>query len=911
MSTLLPFIVAGISAGAVYGLAGVGLVLTYKTSGVFNFAHGALATVAAFIFYSLYIDEGVPWPIAAALCVLVLGPLMGLLLERLARSLTGASLALQVAGTVGLLLAVQASVILLYPQQKVRSIDPFLAHGSVSIGGTIVQWSDIITALVAIAATTALSLVFRYTRRGLAMRAVVDSSELLDLAGTSPTRTRRVAWMIGASLASASGVLLTPLLSLDPTVLTLLVVQAFGAAAIGRFTSLPLTFVGGLAVGILASLSTKWFTSGLLAGIPSAMPFIVLFAVLLVTPRRHLPTRPAAIVQRGAEWTTPLAVQLPAGLAVLVALFFVPSFAGTHLTDWTVALATTMVFLSLGLLVRTSGQISLCHIAFSAIGAVAFSHLTHGSGIPWVPALLLSALVAVPIGALLAIPAIRLSGIYLALATFGFGVLLQYMFYAQGFMFGDNGIGLPEPRPSALGFDSDAGFYRLVLLLVLVTVVGMIALDRGRLGRLLRGLAQSPVALRTNGLSVNVTRVLVFCLSAFIAAFAGALIAVANTTVSADSYPPLLSLTYFALVVIVIGRAPWYALAAALPLIVVPSYFPGSNTGNWLQLVFGVSAVALGLQGHVSEAPEWVRVPLDRLRRKPRQPQSGEVAAKTAEAAQPPMRVDALDLRSDEIVVRFGGHVALDRFSVSATAGKITGLIGPNGAGKTTTFDVLSGLRRPDSGAVYVGDAEVTRRSAAARARAGVGRTFQRMELFDSVSVRENVAIGFEGCLAGSQPWRHLFARRGEEAARAAATEHALALCDLTAVADVNAGALSTGQRRLVELARCVAGPYRMLLLDEPSSGLDVAETEHFGEILLRIVRERGVGILLVEHDMSLVLGICDEIFVLDFGELVFRGTPAETRISEVVRAAYLGDPEVEEAVDEQAVLLLSEEAGA
>ena len=903
MSELLPFVIAGLTAGSIYGLAGVGLVLTYKTSGVFNFAHGAMATVSAYAFYVLHEDQGVAWPLAAAVCVLVVGPLMGLLLERLARGLAGAALVLQVTGTVGLLLVIQSGIVLLFDQQISRSVEPFLASGDFSVGDTTVQWSDAITFLIAVAITSALAIAFRFTRRGLAMRAVVDGSQLLDLSGTSPLATRRSAWMIGAALAAASGVLFVPLLNLDPTQLTLLVVQAFGAAAIGRFSNLGLTFVGGLVVGVLASLATKYFTEGLLSGVPSAMPFLVLFAVLLLTPKRHLVQRPAPVIQRGAAWSAPAPLQLGMGAALLIFLLFVPSFAGTHLTDWTIALAMVMLFLSLGLLVRTSGQVSLCHVSFAAIGAVAFSQLAGDKGIPWLPALILAGLVAVPVGALLSIPAIRLGGLYLALATFGFGLLLQFMFYTQDFMFGDSGAGREEPRPASfgLGLDSDAGFYRLVLVLVVITLIGVVALERGRLGRLLRGLADSPMALVTNGTTVNVTRVLVFCLSAFLAAVAGALVGVANTTVSADSYQPLLSLTYFALVVIVAGREPWYAVLAAAGLILIPSYFDGADTTTWTTLLFGATAVVLAFLGRIPAVPAPIRKAVDGVfRRTP----AASSADGEAPVAAPVQRVEPLTLRAQEVSVRFGGLVAVGGLDLETATGRVTGLIGPNGAGKTTTFDVLSGLRRPTGGSVVLGSEEVTRRDAASHARAGIGRTFQRMQLFDSLSVRENVQAGAEGSLAGVQPLRHVLPRRGDGAAVAARGQQALELCELSELADTKAGDLSTGQRRLVELARCLAGPYRLLLLDEPSSGLDHVETERFGRILRRVVDERGVGILLVEHDMSLVLGVCDDIFVLDFGKLVFHGTPTEVQASPVVRAAYLGDPEVEELAETGSVAL-------
>jgi ABC-type branched-subunit amino acid transport system ATPase component len=244
----------------------------------------------------------------------------------------------------------------------------------------------------------------------------------------------------------------------------------------------------------------------------------------------------------------------------------------------------------------------------------------------------------------------------------------------------------------------------------------------------------------------------------------------------------------------------------------------------------------------------------------------------------------------DDLVVRFGGLVAVDHVSLDARVGRLTGLIGPNGAGKTTTFNGCSGMVRPTSGHIRLFGDDVTRLSSSARAQRGLGRTFQRMELCDSLTVAENVALGREGRFAGSSVIGQLVARRAEQTAVAEATAVALDLCDLTALARRRAGALSTGQRRLVELARVVAGGFRLLLLDEPSSGLDRGETERFGQVLSEIVRGHGAGILLVEHDMSLVLDVCAHIYVLEFGKLIFQGSPAEVAHDPVVRSAYLGE---------------------
>jgi ABC-type branched-subunit amino acid transport system ATPase component len=253
-------------------------------------------------------------------------------------------------------------------------------------------------------------------------------------------------------------------------------------------------------------------------------------------------------------------------------------------------------------------------------------------------------------------------------------------------------------------------------------------------------------------------------------------------------------------------------------------------------------------------------------------------------------------LEAKNITVRFGGLVAVDDVTISAPLGKITGLIGPNGAGKTTTFAACSGLLRPAAGSVSLMGQDVTGLSVQARGQRGLGRTFQRMELFSSLTVAENVGLGLEAGLAGSRPWTHLIAKRSDVVRTHAAAQSAMARCGVLDIAERIAGDLSTGQGRLVELARVIAGQFRMLLLDEPSSGLDGRETEQFGEILRRLVSELGSGILLVEHDMSLVLGVCDYIYVLDFGRLIFQGTPAEVVASPEVRAAYLGSTDLEAA---------------
>jgi ABC-type branched-subunit amino acid transport system ATPase component len=227
--------------------------------------------------------------------------------------------------------------------------------------------------------------------------------------------------------------------------------------------------------------------------------------------------------------------------------------------------------------------------------------------------------------------------------------------------------------------------------------------------------------------------------------------------------------------------------------------------------------------------------------------------------------------------------------TLAAPMGSITGLVGPNGAGKTTTFNACSGLVRPSDGEIMLHGRRVTSLGPAGRSRFGLGRSFQRVELFSSLTVRENVALGREASLAGANPVRQLVSSGAQRMTVRRAVEDAMELTGIGPLADLQAGLLPTGQRRMVELARVLAGPFDLLLLDEPSSGLDAGETRRFGEILTGAVAERGVGILLVEHDMALVRQVCQNIYVLDFGQMVFEGTAAEMLASPVVRNAYLG----------------------
>lgn len=895
MSDLLPFLITGLVTGTVYGLAGTGLVLTFKTSGIFNFGHGAVLTAGCLVFYWMHITLGWDWKIATAITVLGVAPLLGLLLERVARDLARQRTPMKVVGTVGFTVLVPALCVVFYPlSQGALRVDRFMPFADrreyrYRIFGLNVFGDQFLIVAISVVLVGALFALFRFTRLGTSMRAVVDDPELLALQGTSPNAVRRLAWIIGSMFATISGLLLLPSVGLQPYTLVFLATYAFGAAALSGFSGIAVTFFGGIAIGmgqdVLSYLvrQREWAS---LNGLPDALPFLILFVVLLAMPKHKLSPRSEAEVRPPLQWRGPIELRLTAGVVVVALLCLVPLFAGTKQAYFTFGLCGAILVLSLGLLMRTGGQVSLCHATFAAIGGVTFSRFTVEGGLPWLVALVLAALVVVPIGAIVALPAIRLHGVYLALATFGFGILMTRLVFPQNWMFFTFSGGRPVPTP--FGSNSPATRYYVVLAVFIVCALVVLAISNSRLGRLLRGMSGSQVAVSTLGLSTNVTKIIVFCISAFIAAIGGIMYSMTYTTIDSNTivFQPYHSLVLVVLVALAPFREPWYAVFAAITA-VIPGLFDGPRAFHILNALFGLFAVLIAVRGgHPAMSPH-LRHVFGRFKLKRGQ----ETKVKEPVATSPPRVVsaDGDGLRVEGLSVRFGGLLAVDNASLQAKPGTITGLIGPNGAGKTTTFNACSGLNRNVVGRITLNGSEISSLGSPARARRGIGRTFQRMELCDELTVFDNVALGQECSSAGARTLGQMVASKREYADMLEASARALELCGVSQLADEQAGALSTGQRRLVELARCLAGPFDLLLLDEPSSGLDREETIRFGEVLTRVVEDRGCGILLVEHDMSLVMSVCSYLYVLDFGRLVFEGTPSEVAASEIVRAAYLG----------------------
>jgi len=596
MRQYLPFIVIGLTTGGVYALASLGLVLTYRTSGVFNFGHGAIAMFSTYAFYSL--RQHLPTPIAAALAILVVAPLLGIVIDAfLFRRLAGAGPTAAIVASLGLLVGLQGLAVALYGGQA-RTVAPIFPSSTYRVFDFNVGVDQTLVVAIAVVGGAVLIAFFKWTRLGLQTRAVVDNRALSGLSRTNAASVTRLSWMLGCAFAATSGILFAPSVGLDSLLLTLLVVQAFGAAAAGGLKSFPITALAAFGLGIGQGIATKIvgeIGNPSLTGLPSALPFILLFAVLVFSRKGSLREAPSvrSTVRSGRVRLT-RRFPVRAITAVFAVLLVIPPFLNSsRLLTATLTVAFILLFASLSLVIGLSRQLSLTHAVFVALGATTLSHL-QSAGVPYMLALPLAALLLTPLGAALAFPAIRLSSLYLGLATVGFGILAQNLLFPTPLTFGAQRAVLIH-RPGFL--DGDLAFYYFVLAVVVIGVVMVEVVRITRLGRILVALADSPTAIGALGVSPLASRVITFCLSTFLAGLAGGLLGSLVRAVNPTSFTFFDSLVWVTVLVMAGALTFGGSVLAAVALVAVPAIFTSSTVSEWQPVVFGAATILLA-QAH-------------------------------------------------------------------------------------------------------------------------------------------------------------------------------------------------------------------------------------------------------------------------------------------------------------------------
>ncbi|MDI3388838.1 ATP-binding cassette domain-containing protein [Streptomyces sp. B-S-A8] len=902
---------AGLGVGSAAALTGIGLIVTYRATGVLNLAHGAVAMVCAYLLRQLAVGWGWPLWLAALVTLGVAAPGVGLVLERAVfrpLAVLGGGPAQSLVASIGVFVLLVGGAALVWGQGARADAPELLGSGA--------PWGRLAAALLLAAAVGAVS---RWTRFGRELRAVVDNRPLAVLGGIDADRVAAAGWAFGSFTAGLTGVLLAPYVRLDPYGLPLLVMEVVAVAVAAGMRSLPLAVAVALGLGVAQAQLTRLHPSGLgeplLRAVGANLFVVALLVAALVLPApgrdRHGQDRDGRDRDgqdrdgrdrvRGplpetatARVRAPLRAWLVAGVLFLLPL----GLAGPDLHTAVQVPALAVVLLSLVVVTGRGGQISLGQAAYAGLGALFTALLAAGRfpGLPALPtlaALGVAVLLVAPLGLLTGWPSVRRRGLALALATFAIGVGVSRFVFDQPYA--TAGLGLDRPA----GLHGDRAYYLLELALLGGALLAVAALRRGRTGRALAAMRDHEAGAVAAGVPVPRLKIGAFVAGAALAALGGGMLGLGVRAFDPGAFDPVRGLLWFAAVVVLGADFPLGALLAAALLVGLDA----GTRGGVAAAVIGVLAVLVGrfpggpYEALRAAAARWrprrtavAPTPLGarvgaRLRARaataapPRArggapvpvPERGPVRGPVPVPVRPapvrpapvrPARLRAPDepLSGRGLTVRYGGFTALDGVDVEVAPGRVTAVVGPNGAGKSTLFHCLAGTVRPHAGRVRFAGLDLTDRPAHARARLGVARTFQQLAVFPSLTVAENVAVGAEqGRVRGSR-----------------AVDRALALLGLDGpVRDRPAARLPTGTLRRVELARALAGDPYALLLDEPAAGLDTAEVAVLARALRALAAE-GVALLVVEHDLDLVAHLADTVHVLAAGRLVASGPPEQ-----------------------------------
>ena len=917
MTDHLVFLALGLGNGAVYAALGLALVMTFRSSGVVNFATGAIALYVAYTYAFLRdgellnpipgmpttVDLGTELGMLPAIAIsLVIAALLGVIIYLLVfRPLRAAPPVAKAVASIGVMLFLQAllAVRVGTTPVSVKAILPseILNIGDISIPGDRLWFAGVILILA-----TVLTLAFRLTRFGLATRAAAESEKGALVTGLSPERIAVGNWALSTAVAGLSGILIAPIVPLIPVSYSLFIVPALAAALVGNFNAIWLTVIAGLGIGMLQSEMTNlqatvdWFPT---AGMAELVPLVLIF-IFLVVRGKPLPSRGAIIQSTLGRAPRPRGLVVPTVISVVLAVLVLVLTQGSIRAAVITSFVLAIVTLSLVVVTGFAGQISLAQLTLAGVGAFSLSRITTEWGVPFPIAPLLAALFATVIGVIVGLPALRIRGLPVTVVTLALAVFLE-MFWFRNSSLNGGLTGAPIENPTIFGLDLGIGSgnaypriqFGLVCLFVLVVVaLGVAWLRTSRLGASMLAVRANERSAATAGINVAVTKIIAFAIGAFIAGLGGALMGYQQTLATAETFAVMGGIGLFAIAYITGitcvsgGILAGIAGAGGLMFIIFDRYL---NLGSYYAMISGILLIFTvikypeGVIGHFHEYSHKVRKLLARGRTTDQKTVPGAVPPQIPDAS----ALEVISLRKttgevllkvENVGVRYGGVVALEGVSFEVRSGEIVGLIGPNGAGKTTCIDAISGFANATGSSTLRGES-LNGLKPHERSRRGLGRTFQGIELYEDLTVRENVAVGTVAAM-------HRPDSKG--APTDDEIDDLFGVLQLKEVADRTVDELSQGQRQLVSIARALAGRPDVVLLDEPAAGLDSTESMWLGE-RLRAVRDAGVTVLMVDHDMELVLEVCDRIVVLDLGKVIASDTPNVVKSDPEVVRAYLG----------------------
>jgi len=597
-----------------------------------------------------------------------------------------------------------------------------------------------------------------------------------------------------------------------------------------------------------------------------------------------------------------------APLLWLIALALFPALSGQYYTGLAATIGiNALIAIGLVLVTGYAGQFSLASAAFYGLGAYGSALLTVKAGLPAVVAMVASAGIATALAYAIGRPIFRLRGHFLAMGTLALTEIFFLLFNNLDITGGASGFGGIQPLSlPGMSFDTLQSQFWLVWVVVGAALWGVLRIGRSREGRALRALRGHEAAAAACGVNVAWSKTRVFAGSAFLGSIAGSLYAHQLLYVNPPPFDILTSINI--LVIVVLGglAGPWGAVLGAIVLevitqiidLILPQVFGAGSVGAGESLVLGLVLVLIlvlrpdGLTGAISSLAGWARSRRTQPTAAPaepsvEQPKGGPPGSETPVRARP---TDKVMLSSSGLTKIFGGVHAVEDLDLTLHQQEILAVIGPNGAGKSTLMNLLSGNLAPTRGKVTLRGQDVTAKPASQVAGLGLARTFQTPSLFHGMTARSNVLVGAHlrghvGLLRAAIPTP---AARKEEARLGAEIDEVMDQLGLQHLADREATQLSLGQQKLLEVARAVAQGPAVLLLDEPGAGLNRVEKLALAETLHKL-RNAGMSLLLIEHDMEFVMSLADRVHVLDFGKTLRVGTPAQIQHDPAVLDAYLG----------------------
>ncbi len=914
--TVLQYLVLGLAVGAMFALLAVGIVLTYRASGVLNFAHASTGVLATYVNFEL-LGRFDALPVGGALlAALATGAGTGVLVHRLAFvPLEHASQVTKLLASFGVAGVVQGVIGLVWTglgtPSTARTLLPL--DRTVGLAGVRVTHQHVALIVCGVGATLALTWLLHRTTFGMQVRALAQNPLAARLAGVDDRAVQTRVWALAGASAALAGVLVVPFGTLNPLSLMGFQLKALAAGLTGGFVSLPASLGGGLGLGVAQELLAGG--PGPLPGLAGALAALLVVMLLVLRVERFFVSDQEARALEDADRGLRAAPgSVPLGRARWwLAGFGVAAVVTLGLSGfWAFVSARTMVFALLGLsivvLTGWSGQVSLMPGTFAGVGACLAWILGGRLGLPLPLVLPLAGGATVVLCAAVGVVALRLRPLYLAVATIALAGLFEETLFRQRW-FANAGEAMSLTRPDLVA--GDRAFAVLCALVAAALFAFTAALGRSRTGRALAMVRDNPKAAAAAGANPTKYRLVAFTLHAVYAGVAGVLFAYLLETFSAGAFGFLvLSLSAFGLTLVGGLRSPLGPVIGAFAFVFLTEVFRGEGTvSDWTAVALGAGIVLVlvrdpdGLVGIATRTLRRLAPP----RPAPASDAEGVAADRTsvdpvtddapgavgAGALAPRPRAAAprprAAIAAERVRVRFDGVVALDDVDLAVAPGEIVGLIGANGAGKTTLLDVLSGFTAPAAGRVLLDGRDITRLHPYRRARQGLARSFQDPRLFPSMTVREVLLGAFHprfssGIVAEGLALPNAVA---EERAVVAAAEEVLGVVDLHRYLDHRVATLSFGSTRALELAWLAARQPRVLLLDEPASGLQQSEVAALGGLIERI---RGdAAVVLVDHDVPFVAGLADRLVALDLGRVLASGDPEAVLADPAVVDAYLG----------------------